>query len=303
MRPYNDYSTYLKSKHGCKVFRIALDGGFSCPNRDGTRGHGGCTYCSDTGARSGYINPEEDIRKQLSLRIDHLKKTKNASKFIAYFQAFTNTYAPVDLLKNAYDQIRGFTEIVGLSIGTRPDSIDTKKMELISSYMNKYEVWIEYGLQSIHNKTLERINRGHTFEDFTAAMDLTRKFNIPVCAHVILGLPGETKDDMMATAKTLSQLKTGAVKIHLLHILKNSLMEKLYKSGEIDLLTQEEYVELVCDFLENISPEIIVQRLTGEGDKLNHIAPAWAMDKISTINKICDTFKKRGTCQGSCCKK
>jgi hypothetical protein len=298
MKIYNDYTSYLKSKFGCKVYRIGIDGGFTCPNRDGTKGHDGCLYCTDQGSRSGYSKPEEDIKKQLSSRIEYLKKEKGAAKFIAYFQAFTNTYAKVDTLKRAYDQVIGFDNIVGISIGTRPDTIDRDKLALISSYAPKYDVWLEFGLQTIHNKTLEIINRGHTFEDFIASLELAKTFSLPVAAHVILGLPGETKEDMLETARSLNELKVDAVKIHLLHVLKNSRLEKMYNEGKVALMTQGQYVEVTCDFLENLSPDIIIQRLTGEGNRSNHIAPEWAMDKTGTIDLIRSTLKKRGTSQG-----
>ena len=300
MKLYNDYSTYLKDRYGCKVYRIGLDGGFTCPNRDGTKGKAGCIYCNGNGSRAAYTNPCDDIRKQLAARIEYLKKTKAAMKFIAYFQAFTNTYAPVERLKKIYDQALGFDEIVGISIGTRPDTIDRGKLKLISSYLDRFEVWVEFGLQSIHNRTLEKIKRGHTFEDFLTAFELTKQNGIPVSAHVILGLPGETRADMIETAKSLSKLKVDGVKIHLLHVLKGSLIEKLYADGKIAVMAQSEYVELVCDFLEHLSPEIIIQRLTGEGDRSNHIAPGWALDKVGTINKIRAVLKKRGSCQGFC---
>ena len=298
MNLYNDYNSYLKNKYGCKVYRIGLDAGFSCPNRDGTKGYNGCIYCNDNGSRSNYTDPLDDIRQQLISRIDYLKKNKSAAKFIAYFQAFTNTYASVDTLKKTYDQILGLDEVVGLSIGTRPDAVDHDKLRFISSYMDRYDIWIELGLQSSHNRTLENINRGHTFEDFTDAFRDAKKFNIPVCAHVILGLPGETKEDMLETARRLSGLKVDAVKIHLLHILKGAPLEKLYNEGKIRVMERGEYTELVCDFLENLSSGIIIQRLTGQGDRLNHVAPEWALDKTGTINQICEILKKRRTYQG-----
>ena len=303
MRLYNDYTTYLKSKYGARVYRIPLDGGFSCPNRDGTKGIGGCIYCGNGGSRSACVNPEESVKEQLASRIDHLKKRKGAAKFIAYFQAFTNTYASPGTLKAVYDQILGFKEIVGLSIATRPDAVDADKLQLISSYAGRYEAWVEFGLQSIHNRTLETINRGHTFEDFLAAYNLTKKEGIPVCVHVILGLPGETRDDMLKTARALAELKVDAVKIHLLHVLKDSPLEKSYNEGRVALMTQPEYVEMACDFLENLSPEIIIQRLTGEGNRSNHVAPSWALDKVGTIDKIRGTLAARGSCQGFLIKK
>ena len=277
------YSDYLKQKYGCKVYRIALDAGFSCPGR--------CIYCNSNGSRASYTNPKESVKEQLEKRIKFLKEEKKAKKFIAYFQAFTNTYAPVDKLKKIYDEVLGFDDIVGISIGTRPDTVDREKLKLITSYKGKYEVWIEYGLQSIHDRTLKAINRGHTFDDFLNAVKLTKESGISVCAHVILGLPTETKKDMLETAKKLNELKIEGIKIHLLHILKGSVLEKLYNEGKVRVLGQDEYVDLVCDFLKNLPPDIIVQRLTGQGSKAEHVAPLWALDKIGTINKIMDGIR------------
>ncbi|MCX5668441.1 MAG: TIGR01212 family radical SAM protein [Candidatus Omnitrophica bacterium] len=276
------YNDYLKSKYGCKVYRIALDAGFSCPNIES----GGCIYCNSKGSRASYIDTGLPVQKQLETRMEYLKKAKNAKKFIAYFQAHTNTYAPADKLKAAYDQVTGFDGIVGISIGTRPDAIDREKLELIVLYKERYEVWLEYGLQSAHDKTLKSINRGHTFDDFLNAVKLTKEFGIPVCAHVILGLPGETKEEMMSTAKKLAELKIEGIKVHLLHILKGSKLEELYKRGEITLLGQDEYVELAREFLSNLAPDTIVQRLTGQGSRDDHIAPLWALDRAGTIDKI-----------------
>lgn len=283
MQLYNDY---LRKKYGCKVYRVAIDAGFTCPNRDGTKSVEGCIYCNSKGSRASYVSKKDSVRDQISARIKLLKNTKNAKKFIAYFQAFTNTYAPVDKLKGLYDQVLGFDDIVGISIGTRPDTIDKEKLGLISSYKSGYEVWIEYGLQSIHNKTLKLINRGHAFADFLQAVRITRQFEIPVCAHVILGLPGETKEDMIETAKTLRGLKIDGIKIHVLHVLKGSKVEELYNEGNIKLLEQDEYVDLVIFFLKHLHPDTIIQRLTGQGSMEDHVAPDWALDKIGTINKI-----------------
>jgi len=298
MKSYRDYNSYLKTKYGCRVYRIGLDAGFSCPNRDGTKGSGGCIYCDGNGSRASYTDAALPVEKQLSARIEHLKKIKSAQKFIAYFQAFTNTYAPPERLKAVYDSVLPFKEIVGISIGTRPDAVDRDKLRLISYYKKGYEVWLEYGLQSIHDKTLKLINRGHYFKDFLNALEMTKEFGIPVCVHVILGLPGETRDEMIATARRLSELKVEAVKIHLLHILKGTELEKLYNEGKAGILEEDRYVELACDFLENLSGDIIIQRLTGEGERANHIAPLWALNKIDTINRIDRTLKKRETCQG-----
>ncbi len=298
MQLYNDYNTYLKTKYGCKVYKIGLDAGFSCPNRDGTKGYEGCIYCNEDGSRASYTASNESIAQQLKSRIKFLAEKKGAKKFIGYFQAFTNTYAPVDKLKKLYDEVLPFKEVVGISIGTRPDVIDRDKLKLISSYKNRYEVWLEYGLQSINDCILKYLNRGHNVKDFLNAVSLTKEFKISVCAHIILGLPGETKSDMIQTAKKLSELNIDGVKIHLLHILKGSHLTQLYKDGKIKLLEQNEYVDIVCDFLEYLAPNIIIQRLTGEGTRQNHIAPLWAFDKIGTINKIKERLQERGSCQG-----
>lgn len=298
MSLYNDYSTYLKEKHGCRVYRIGLDAGFSCPNRDGIKGSGGCIYCNANGSRSSYTTPQDPIEKQLSSRMEYLKSKYGATKFIAYFQAFTNTYAPVKELKSIYDKVLPFKEIAGISIGTRPDCVDAEKIKLVASYKDRYDMWLEYGLQSIHDKTLKSINRGHTFKDFISAFDLTKKSGISVCVHVILGLPGETRDSMLKTAQKLSEIRVDGIKIHLLHILKYSTLATLYNEGKIKLMEQDEYVGLVCDFIENLSPGIVIQRLTGEGDRNNHVAPQWAIDKSGTINKIRETLKRRGSRQG-----
>lgn len=276
------YNDYLKSKYGCKVHRIAIDAGFTCPGR--------CIYCNNNGSRAAYIDPEDTIKEQLRKRIAYLRKENGAKKFVAYFQAFTNTNAPVSKLKKAYDEVSGFDDIVGISIGTRPDSVDRKKIKLIASYKKSYEVWIEYGLQSTHDKTLDLIKRGHTYNDFLKAYELAKEYGLLVSAHVILGLPGETKKEMVATAERLSKLKIDGIKIHLLHVLRGSELEDMYYRGDVDLLEQDEYVKLVCAFLRNLPPNIIIQRLTGEGSREDHIAPLWALDKIGTINKIRSSF-------------
>jgi uncharacterized protein len=298
-KPYNDYNSYLKQKFGEKVYRIGLDAGFSCPNRDGAKGTGGCIYCDESGSRSPYSKKGLSVAEQLEERIEYLKSAKSAKKFIAYFQAFSNTYAPPNRLKETYDEVLLFKDIVGISIGTRPDAIDTEKLELISSYMDRYEVWIEYGLQSAHDNTLKYLNRGHTYAEFVSAVEQTKTFNIPICAHVILGLPGEARNNMIETARRLGDLGIKGVKIHLFHVLKGTALENLYREGKVKLLSQDEYAELACDFLENLPKSVIIQRLTGQGTTKNHVAPAWAFDKLGTIRKIEEAFAKRKTCQGS----
>lgn len=286
MKPYNDYNSYLRAKYGCRVYRIGIDAGFTCPNRDGTMGTLGCIYCNENGSRAPYANPKETVSRQIASRIEYLRQKKGARKFIAYFQAFSNTYAPVQKLKAVYDEVLPFKDIVGISIGTRPDTVDREKARLIAGYRDRYEVWLEYGLQSAHDRTLELINRKHDFDNFVKAVALAREFDIMVSAHVILGLPGETKADMIETAKKLTGLKINGVKIHLLHVLKGSALERLYSEGKVMLLEEDEYCGLVSEFLRNLAPDIIIQRLTAQGKAEEHVAPSWALDKTRTLKKI-----------------
>lgn len=299
IKPYTDYNSYLRRTYGTKVYKIGLDAGFSCPNRDGTIGNNGCIYCNDRGSRSSYTDPATSIAKQLSSRIEYLQNNRGAEKFIAYFQSFTNTYGPVKKLKEIYDSVLPFKNIVEISIGTRPDCIDDEKLNLIASYTGRYDVWIEYGLQSICDDTLRFLERGHTFDDFLSAVRLSKSRGIKICAHVILGLPGESQKDAIRTAEVLSELNIDGVKIHLLHVLKGSRLEELYKDGKLKLLSQKEYVDTACSFLENLSPNIVIQRMTGEGGRDNHIAPAWATNKTAVIDAIEDELSKRGSKQGS----
>ncbi|MFH1996047.1 MAG: TIGR01212 family radical SAM protein [Candidatus Omnitrophota bacterium] len=296
---YNDYSSYLKKRFGGKVHRIGIDAGFSCPNRDGTKGRGGCSFCDDKGSRARYADPSRSVSEQLATGIKTLKEAKSAEKFIAYFQAFSNTHASPSKLRGIYDAVLPFKDVVGISIGTRPDIVDDEKMALIASYSDRYDMWVEFGLQSMHDRTLALLNRRHTREDFTQAVRLTKAHAVSCAAHVILGLPGESASDMIETARFLNSTKVEGVKIHLLHILKGSPLEKEYAHGAVRILEQEEYVTIICDFIENLSPDIVIQRLTGQGSGKSHIAPAWALDKIDTINKIRAELTRRGTRQGS----
>jgi radical SAM protein (TIGR01212 family) len=302
IKPYNDYNSYLRSRYGTKVYRIGLDAGFTCPNRDGSKGSGGCLYCAG-GSRSAYADPKKTIAEQTSLRIAYLKDKYAAKKFIAYFQAFTNTYAPIEKLKETYDSVLGFDGIVGISIGTRPDCVDKNRIDLISSYSDRYEVWIEYGMQSVRDEALTYLGRGHTFEEFVEAVKLSKGSGVRVCAHVIFGLPGETEEDVARTAELFSDIGIDGVKIHLLHVLRGSRAEKLYAEGSIKLLARDAYVRLVCDFLERLSPDTVIQRMTAQGALAEHIAPEWALDKTGTIGAIEDELIRRKTRQGSLYKK
>lgn len=295
---YNQFSEYLKQRFGTKVYKITLDAGFSCPNRDGTISKGGCIFCDDTGSFSKAHITYPSIEKQLQEGIEHLPARFKAKKFMSYFQAYTNTYKPVDELEKIYKSALNHPDIVGISIGTRPDCVDDDKLNLISDISKDYYTWIEYGLQSVHNKTLKRINRGHDFECFLRAYEKTKEKGINVCVHVILGL-WETRDEMLETAQKLAELKIDGIKIHMLCALKNTRLAKMYENNEIDFMSEEEYVNLVCDFLELLPPETTIHRLAGNGYRQNLIAPRWLGAKFDCLNKIDREFIKRNSYQGS----
>ena len=296
---YNQFSAYLKHKFGQKVYKITLDAGFSCPNRDGTISTGGCIFCDDGGSFSRAHSNLLPVDKQIEAGIISLSDKFKAKKFMSYFQAYTNTYKPVKELEEIYSSALNHPDIVGISIGTRPDCIDTEKLNLIASYTDDYETWIEYGLQSIHDRTLKYINRGHDFKTFEHACNQTMARNIKVCAHVILGLPGETRDDMIETAKTLAKMGIDGVKIHDLCVMKNTKLARMYQEQEIKLLEEDKYVSLVCDFLELLPPKTTIHRLAGNGLQALKIAPLWLNKKFEVLNKIDREFIKRNSWQGA----
>ena len=298
VKKYNQYSRHLREIFNCKVYKVTIDAGFSCPNRDGTISDRGCIFCDTGGSFSQAHSKFLPIEKQLEESIIKLKTRFKAEKFISYFQAYTNTYAPVKKLKQLYDKALSHPEVVGISIGTRPDCVDEEKLDLISSYQKDYLVWIEYGLQSVHNRTLDLINRGHSFEDFAKAVELTQERGIKTCAHVIIGLPGETRENMLQTAKTLADLGIDGVKIHLLCVLKDTELEKLYHKGEINILSAEEYVKTVCDFLEFLPPSTTIHRIAGNGLKKLLVAPKWLGEKFKVLNMIDQELEKRNSYQG-----
>ncbi len=294
---YNQYSAYLKNKFGVKVYKITLDAGFSCPNRDGTISTGGCIFCDEGGSFSQAHSNLLSIEEQIDAGIKTLSARFKAQKFMSYFQAYSNTYKPVKELEKIYNSSLCRDEIVGLSIGTRPDCVDDEKLDLIAGYKDDYYTWIEYGLQSIHDKTLRRINRGHDFDCFLKAYEKTKERGINVCVHVIFGL-WETRDEIMQTAQKLAELKVDGVKIHMLCALENTKLADMYFRGEIDFMSEEEYVQTVCDFLEYLPKTTTIHRLAGNGLKKNLIAPTWLGAKMDCLNKIDRELMKRNSFQG-----
>lgn len=299
-KAYLSFNEYLKKLFGERVHRISINAGFSCPNLDGSISNKGCIFCNN----AGFVKEDsaKSVEQQIADAINFFSKSrhfKNIKKFIAYFQAYSNTYADVEELKKTYDVIRKFPQIVGISISTRPDCIDEEKLKLINSYTDSYLVWIEYGMQTSDDKILNWLNRGHTYQDFLNAVELTKKFpKINIGAHIILGLPGQ---DIIKDAKEVTKLKLHGVKIHNLHILKNTLLEKLYYEGKISVLEEDEYVKLVCDFLENISNDVVVLRLVSSAKKEYLVSPLWMNNKFDVINKILKELNKRNSFQSKNC--
>ncbi len=295
---YNQFSAYLKNRFGAKVYKITIDAGFSCPNRDGTISKGGCIFCDDSGSFSQAHSNLLSIENQVNEGIKTLSNRFKAEKFMSYFQAYTNTYKPVDELEKIYKSSLCHPDIVGISIGTRPDCVEDDKLNLISDISKDYYTWLEYGLQSAHDKTLLKINRGHDYECFLRAYEKTKEKGINVCVHVILGL-WESRDEILQTAQRLADLKIDGIKIHMLCALQGTKLAQMYENKEIDFMSEDEYVSLVCDFLEILPPETTVHRLAGNGFRKTLIAPRWLGAKLDCLNKIDREFLKRDSYQGS----
>lgn len=295
---YNQFSHYLKEKFGAKVYKITIDAGFSCPNRDGTISNCGCIFCDDGGSFSQAHSNRLSIEEQVKIGAETLKNRFKAEKFMSYFQAFSNTYKPVGELEKIYKASLTHPDIVGLSIGTRPDCIDNDKLKLISSFTQDYYTWIEYGLQSVHDKTLLKINRGHDYKCFLKAYEKTKEAGINICLHIILNL-FETYDEMMQTAKTIAKLEPEGVKIHMLCALEGTKITEMYKNGELNFMSEDEYVNTVCDFLEYLPPQTTIHRLAGNGLRTELVAPSWIGKKLDCLNKIDKEFERRNSGQGA----
>ncbi|MBW1850883.1 MAG: TIGR01212 family radical SAM protein [Deltaproteobacteria bacterium] len=299
MKRYRDFNSYLKERFGERVQKISLDAGLGCPNRDGTISRCGCIFCDGRGSGTGaLINRGISIEDQIVKARKYLQNRYKARKFIAYFQSFSNTYAPLSRLKSLYSQALAQKDMVGLSVGTRPDCVDMDILKLMGSYQRHYLVWIEYGLQSAHDETLQQINRGHDAACFERSVYMANECGLNICAHIILGLPGENREMMLQTARFLSGLPIQGVKIHFLYVVAGTRLAELYKRGEIRCLEQREYVDLVVDFLEILPSDMVVQRLTGDPVKSELIAPSWAREKTRNLNLIRETLEKRNTWQG-----
>src|SRR3989338_3266752 len=296
--PYRSYNDYLKEKFGEKVYKVSLDAGFDCPNRDGTLAVGGCTYC-DEGSRAPGINPNLSIRDQMINGMERMKNRYNAKKFIAYFQSFTNTYAHVDVLKERYFAAIDFSDVVGLSVSTRPDTVSSGTLDLLDEMGAQKDVWLELGLQTMHDKTNEILNRWHTYAQFEKTLLRAKtKKNMKVCVHLILGLPGETLDQMHQTIDCVAKLPIDGLKLHTFHVLLNTALAKEYEKGLIQVFDEAPYIQLMCDILEKIPPHVVIQRVTGDAHPQKLIAPRWVLEKARILRCIQAEFQKRKTTQG-----
>ena len=291
---YNNLSGYFRNKYGRRLGKICIDGGFSCPNRDGTVGHGGCIYCGERGAGE-HIDQGASIKEQV---LSALKDADEDEMFVAYFQNFTNTYAPVEVLRERYDAALIDNRIKLLAIGTRPDCIDEEIASLIASYKNKVDVWVELGLQTANDNTADIINRGYHREVFERAMELLDKYSVPVVVHLIVGLPGEGLDEIKETVEYINRFNLFGIKIHSIYVMKNTRLAEMYENGEYAPPSMEEYVNSAVYILTHVSPRVTIHRLTGDcpGDLL--IAPTWNRNKSEVINSIVYKMQLEGLSQG-----
>ncbi len=298
IKRYHTWNYHLRHKFGGKVFKIALNAGFTCPNIDGTKGVGGCTYCSSSGSGDFAGNPKESIIEQFESIKKRMHEKWHEGKYIAYFQAHTNTYAPVSVLKETFEPVLELENVVGISIATRADALDIDVLEYLEDLNKRTFLIVELGLQSIFDDTGQRINRCHTYKEFLDGYYELKKREIRVCVHLINGLPGEDKRMMLESAAKVAELNPDYVKLHLLHILKGTVMEQQYYNGEITPLTLEEYIDIVVSQLELFSPETVIQRITGDGGRDSLVAPLWSLKKFVVLNEIDKTMIKRNTYQG-----
>lgn len=295
---YYTWNTYLRNRFGEKIFKVMLDGGFTCPNRDGTAGIGGCTFCSARGSGDFAGYRRDTLEKQFHDVRDRMHLKWPEAKYIGYFQAYTNTYAPVNELRPMYETILKQEGVVGLSIATRPDCLPDNVVELLAELNERTYLWVELGLQTIHEHTSQLINRGHDTATYYDAVERLRKHNIRICSHIIVGLPQETEEEMLQTADAVAHMDVQGIKIHLLHLLKKTPMVKQYEQGLLKLMEKDDYIRLVVDMLEILPPEMIIHRLTGDGPPDLLIGPMWSRKKWEVLNGIDHELKRRDTWQG-----
>ena len=297
-KPYHSFDYMLKERFGEKIYKVALDAGMTCPNRDGTLGSRGCIFCSAGGSGDFAGSRQYSITQQIEKQAASIRQKRGVAKFIAYFQAYTNTYAPVDYLRKIYTEAISHPDIVAISIGTRPDCLGEDILQLLDELNQKKPVWVELGLQTIHETTARYIRRGYPLSCFEQAVSELRKRNLDVIVHTILGLPGESKNDILSTIEYLNHRDIQGIKLQLLHVLKGTDLAEDYLAGKFQVYSMEEYLELVIDCLEHLNPEIVIHRLTGDGPKDLLIAPLWSSAKRTVLNTLHRECKLRHAFQG-----
>jgi radical SAM protein (TIGR01212 family) len=299
VKRYQLYSEQLKQYYGGRVHKISIDAGFGCPNRDGGRQRPGCLFCDPDGSGSVGLDRALPVAEQLRAGMEVMRRKYKAQQFIAYFQPFSNTFAPVERLRQLYDEALAVEDVVGLAVGTRPDCLPDAVLDLLAEYHARTDFWLEIGLQSIHDATLTLLRRGHDYGVFADAWRRAQQRGLRQCVHVILGLPGEDRAAMLATADEMARLQIDGIKIHLLHVLQGTALGDLYQQGGVQVLAQAEYVELVADYIERLHPQTLIHRLTGDGPRTRLLAPLWSLNKWEVLNAIDAELARRGTRQGS----
>lgn len=301
-RRFNNYTNYFRKHFGERVQKVTIDAGFTCPNRDGLIGFGGCTYCNNNAFNPSYCNPKKSVNQQITEGIKfHQNRYKRANKYLAYFQAYSNTYAPLSKLKEIYNEALQFNEIAGLVIGTRPDCIDEEKLDYFKELSKKHYVIIEYGIESIYTNTLQKINRGHTYEDSVKAIELTALKGIKTGAHFIFGLPGESKENMLKEAKIISKLPLTSIKFHQLQIIRNTKLAEEYKQNPyaFTFFELDKYIEFMVDFVERLNPGFVIERIAGEVPPRFLVGPGWGLIRNDQIlQKFEKKLEERNTWQG-----
>lgn len=298
MNRYRALNPYLKEKFGERVYKVTLDINGTCPNRDGSKGHGGCIYCNPNGGLPLTFTKGQNITDQLARGIDYIRKRHKAGKFISYFQQHTNTYAPVTNLAEFFHQAIDHPDIVGLAVSTRPDCISNETLELLADLNKKTYLWVELGLQTASDNLLKFLNRGHTVRDFISCAEKLHRCNIEICTHIILGLPNETDEDIIKTIGLVNKLGVAGIKIHNLHVLKDTPLEKLYKQGSIELSSLDEYAKKTVFALERLDPDVLIHRFNSHAPRQLTIAPKWSINKLQVFNAVENELEKQDTWQG-----
>lgn len=297
-RRYNNYNSYLKEKFGCRVHKVSVGVGFTCPNRDGNVAIGGCIYCNNDSFVPSYARSNLSLQDQIRTGMEYLKKRFKAEKFIIYFQAYTNTYDKIEKLEKLYREALDNENVVGLAIGTRSDCVDEEKIKLFEDLAKDWFVSIEYGIESIYDKTLEYMNRGHNYKSIIDAIQITKEKGIHIGAHIIVGFPTETRDEMLLMADEISRLKIDFLKVHNLHVVKNTPLARMYAKDPFRVFNYEEYIDFISRFIEQLSPKIVLERLFTDTPQDLLIAPRWNKTHNEILRGIEMELERRNTCQG-----